>query len=232
MSHLQTDHDAQGAKPDSGQRSAGLLPSIVISALFPLVIYWLASPYMSTLSVLILMAVPPVLYSVYGWIRARRIDLISIITLFTLVVSMVLALLVHDPHLLLLRDSYLTGTFGLLCLLSLMTSKPAAYYVYKWMFVRTPEQLASLDGNWKLPYSRFVRRLITIVWAVLFIGETLTDAFLVYNLPTERFVEIHPFLFWGTLVVAFGGATLYSRQAQKKIASLQQTGPGPGNEQC
>lgn len=223
MSHFKKARDNQDGKSVAAQPFGGILPSIFISAVLPLAVYLLASPHMSTLAALTLMAIPPVLYSVYSWIRAHSIDLISIITLFTIVISMLIALLLHDSHLLLLRDSYLTGAFGLLCLLSLLSSKPAAYYLYKWAFVRTPEQLATLNARWQLPYVRFVRRLVTVVWGLVFIGETLTDTYFVYHLPTKKFVAIHPFLFWGVMVAAFGWATLYSRYAQNKVAILEQT---------
>jgi len=73
-----------------------------------------------------------------------------------------------------------------------------------------------------VPYARFVRRLVTLVWGLAFLGETLLDTFLVYHLPIVQWIAIHPFLFWGTQVAAFGWAILYSRYAQPKIdASLR-----------
>jgi type VI protein secretion system component VasK len=74
-----------------------------------------------------------------------------------------------------------------------------------------------------VPYARFVRRLVTAVWGLAFLGEALLDTFLAYHLPIAQYVAIHPFLFWGTIVVAFGWTILYSRHAQPKIeASLGQ----------
>jgi len=131
MSDSQMAPESQDFKPNVRQEFGGLLPSIIINAVFPLVIYLLASPHMPLLAALALTAVPPVLYSGYGWVRTHSIDLISIIALFLVVMGMLLALLVHDPHLLLLKDSYETGAFGLLCLLSLPFPRPVGYYVYR-----------------------------------------------------------------------------------------------------
>jgi len=229
MVNSQMAPESQDFKPNVRQAFGGQLPSIIINAVFPVVIYLLASPHMPIMAALALTAVPPVLYSGYGWVRARSIDPISIITLFLIVVSMLMALLAHDPRLFLLRDSYLTGAFGLLCLLSLPFPRPVGYYVYRWAFVRTPEQLARLNAGWQVPYARFVRRLVTVVWGLVFLGEALLDTFLVYHLPTAQWVAIHPFLFWGTMLVAFGWAILYSRYAQPKIeAELAADGPGAG----
>jgi hypothetical protein len=110
-----------------------------------------------------------------------------------------------------IASSYLTGTFGLLCLLSLLSARPQAYYLYRSAFIRTPEQLARLDAGWHVPYARFVQRLATLVWGLAFLGEALLDTLLVYHLPTAQWGVIHPFLLWGTMLVAFGWAILYSR---------------------
>jgi intracellular septation protein A len=192
---------------------------MVIGAFLPLIIYLLASPHMPPLSALALTAVPPLLFASYGWARTRRIDPISLMTLFTVGVSVLIALLVNDPRLILVRDSFLTAAFGVLCLISLMTSRPMGYYVYRWIFVRTPEQLASLDAGWKVPYSRFARRLVTVVWGLAFLGEALLDIFLAYHISTAQFVGIHPFLFWGTIVATMGWATLFSRHVQQKLGA-------------
>jgi hypothetical protein len=223
MSDQQAAPKSQDFKSTVHQAFGSLRTSLLISAMFPLVIYLLASPHMPTMSVFALMAVPPVLYSGYGWVRMHSIDPISIIALSLIVVAMLLALLVHDPRLFLLRDSYLTGAFGLLCLLSLPFPKPVGYYLYRWVFVRTPEQLARLNAGWQVPYGRFVQRLITLVWGLAFVGEALLDTFLLYHLPTPQWVVIHPLVFWGTMFAAFGWAILYGRHAGPKIeASLQQ----------
>jgi len=223
MSDSQMTPKSQDDKPTVSQAFGDLRTSIIISAVLPLVIYLLASPHMPIMAVFTLMAVPPLLYSGYGWVRTHSIDPISIISLVLIVVALLLALLVHDPRLFMLRDSYLTGLFGLLCLLSLPFPKPLAYYMYRWFFVRTPEQLAHLNAGWQVPYGRFVRRLVTLVWGLAFVGEALLDTYLLYHLPITQWVFIHPFLFWGTMVAAFGWAILYSKQAGPKIAaSLQQ----------
>ncbi len=219
MSHTQMAHNS----PESGLNSqgpfAGMLPSIILGAVFPILIYRLASPYMPTMPALLLSGVPPMLYSVYGWVRTRNIDVVSTIALFTLSISLLMVLVVHDPRLLLIRDSYLTGAFGLLCLISLTWHRPLAFYVYRWAFVRTPEQLTTFEAGWGAARIRFIRRLITMIWGLAFVGETLVDGFLAYHLPTAQFVTVHPFLYWGTMLVAFGGATLYSRQVHQKVGA-------------
>ena len=106
MSDYQIAPESQKLEKPSFKAFGGMLKSILINAVLPLVIYLLASPHMPTLAVFALMAIPPVLYSGYGWVRGHSIDPISIVTLSLIVVAMLLALLVEDPRLFMLRDSF------------------------------------------------------------------------------------------------------------------------------
>lgn len=222
MSDPQMAPESQGLKLDIRMLFGGLLPPIIISAVIPLVIYLLASPHMSTLHALALAAVPPVLYSVYGWVRTHSIDPISAMTLFTVVVSMLITLLLHDPHLFLIRDSYLVAAFGLLCLISLAFPRPVAFYAGRYLYAHTPEQIAYYNAGWQVPYVRFATRLITVVWGLAFLGEVLTDTFLAYHLPTALFLAIHPFLYWGTILTVFGGWTIpYTSHTRKRRRAIE-----------
>jgi hypothetical protein len=219
MSNSSMVPDSQGISLNFRERFGGLLLPVIISAVCPLVIFRLVSPLMSPLAALALTAIPPLLFSLYSWLRTHNIDPISIMALFSLAVSILVTLLAHDPRLFLLREAYLTGAFGLLCLISLMSQKPVAVYIYMWAFGRTSGQVTSQEA---VHYLGFVRRMVTLVWGVAFIGETSIDAFLAFHLSTSQFLVIHPFLFWGIIVATMGWATGYSRQAQKKIlASLR-----------
>jgi hypothetical protein len=162
---------------------------------------------------------PALLYSAQGWIRRRSIDLISASTLFTFAVGLLLAMLVHDRHILLVHSSWVDGAFGIVCLLSLATSHPMAYYVYRWAVALSPEQLARLGAGWSVPYVRFVRRSTTFVWGVAFTAEAAMISFLAYHVSVGQLLFIHPLLHWTTLVCAFGGAILCARHAEPRIES-------------
>ncbi len=203
---------------------ASLLPSLLIGALAPVLVYSLASAYVATVPALLLAGVPPLAYSRYVWARTRSIDIISAAALFTLAVSLVVTLLIHDSHMLLLRDAYLTGAFGLLCLFSVLVGRPLAGYVYRWAMAPTSEQLAAMASQNSAERRKTIQRLITLIWAVVFLAETVLDVFLAYRLPTTGYLAVHPFLFWATMLACFGGAILYSRRLMQK-AERQSTSP-------
>jgi hypothetical protein len=203
-------------KPNFRKLFGGLLPAIIISGVFPPVILVLASPHMPLLPALALAIVPVILYSGYSWVRTHSIDPISITVLFSLVVAVLLTLFVHDPHLFLIRESYVLGAFGPLCLISLLFLRPVAFYVARYIYAQTPEQIAYYNAAWQVPYFRFANRLTAVVWGLAFIGEMLTDTFLVYHLPIAPFLVIHQFLYYGTILATMGWAALYGMRARKR----------------
>ena len=216
MSDLQIALDSQGSEKSHIRKLLGsMLPPMIISGLFPLVIFLLASPRMQTLPALALSAVPAMLYSVYGGMRHHSIDPISALSLVTSGAAMLITLLVHDPGLYLIRESYVMAAIGLFCLISLVFPRPASFYVGRYTIAYTPKQIAYFNAGWQLPSIRFISRLITGVWGLAFIGEALTETFLVYHLSTAQFLAIHPIAYWGTLIAAMGLAIAYAHHAWK-----------------
>lgn len=206
------------------QRLGSLPAQAIVNFVLPLVIYLLASQHTSMLTALVLTAAVPMLYSIFWLVRMRRVLFLSIVTLFVVGVSLLIALLVHDPRLLLLRDACLAGgLLGLICLFSLLHTRPIAYTFYRWAFIHTPVQSASLTALWQLPHARFSWRMLTTMWGLMFLGLGLIEAALAYRLPPAQFLAVHPFLLWGTIIVTVGITRLYGRQTRKQITTrLQQ----------
>ncbi len=61
--------------------------------------------------------------------------------------------------------------------------------------------------------------MITLIWGLAFLAETLADTYLGYHLPAGGYVTIHPILFWGTILVTMGGATFYGKYVLKNLPS-------------
>ncbi len=108
MANAASGQSGQRPEPSFGKLLRDLRAPLLITGALPVLIYVLVGPHVAALLALGCAGAPPLGYSVYGWIQRRGIDLISAITLFTVVVSMALAALVHNQHLLLIRDSFLT----------------------------------------------------------------------------------------------------------------------------
>jgi hypothetical protein len=57
----------------------------------------------------------PAIHSIVGIVRHRRVDIIAVLVFAGLLVSIVLGSLTDNPKILLMRESFITGTLGVMC---------------------------------------------------------------------------------------------------------------------
>jgi hypothetical protein len=201
----------------------GLAISIIISAVFPYIIYILLKSYTSAsdLVALVIAGVPPALDTIVEVIRKRRVDLIAGLSLVGIVVGIVLLLLGGSPRVYLIRESFFTAAVGLAYLVSFLFPRPLAFY-----FARTfstgnvPEKIEVFDSLWQYPQFRRAMRVSTAVWGIGFVLEAVIRTFLVIILTTGQFLLISPFVLYGFI----GGIALWtfwsSRQGRKRMDTV------------
>ena len=182
-----------------------LLPTILSVAVLPYIIYRLASPYMPTISALLLAAIPPALVTAIGLIRQRRLNLLGALSLVGIAVKLISALLFKDIRLILISDSLMTGVYGIIMLLSLCFGKPILLTLMLSMRTNiSPEQRAELERR---DASGSFFTLLTIVWGTALLLALLVSIALTYILTIQQFLLINP-LFQYSL---FGGLILWSQ---------------------
>jgi hypothetical protein len=86
----------------------------------PFLVYQLVSGHMSETAALMLSSVPPILWSIGQLIWSRKLDALSLLVITGIALSLVATLLGGSPRLLLVRESLITGIFGLIFLGSLL----------------------------------------------------------------------------------------------------------------
>ncbi len=183
----------------------GIVYSIVVNAILPLVIYQLLKSY-TTLSdfwALVISGIPPM------------ID--ALVALLSIVVSIILILLGGSPRLLLIRGSYYTAAFGLAYLVSFLFPRPLGFYFARYFVTgNVPEKIAEFNGYWKYPEFRFAMRLSTAVWGISFILEAVIRIYLVFTLTITQFLIVSPFVFYGMLGGVMLWTMLYTRHGRKQ----------------
>lgn len=201
----------------------GILPSLIINGVLPYVIFQLASPHMATVPALALSAVPAIIYTLSEFVRKRHVDLVGAISLVTIALGMLSAVLTQDPRVYLIRESFLTAGWGLLCLISLLFPRPLMFYFGRYFATgNNPERLAFWNAAWQYPYFRFTNRLITVVWGLAFLGEAVVRTVLVYNLSTSQFLAISPIVLYGITIAVIAWTLFYSRHAARRGAEMRQ----------
>ncbi|MFB7579014.1 VC0807 family protein [Streptomyces hydrogenans] len=193
-----------GPPARSGKAAAlGWLLTIGLNVVAPIVTYnTLAEDHgWSEFSALLLSGAWPVLDTAVMAAWRRKVDEFAVVTLVFLVITAVVSLVgAHTARALLVKDSGVTGLFGLLCLGTLLAPRPLMFYFgRKFATDGTPESTAWWNGMWQYEGFRSTMRTMTLVWGVAYVAEALTRIALAYALPTDTMVVVSPVMIYGVL---------------------------------
>ncbi|MGW6414300.1 VC0807 family protein [Streptomyces sp. NPDC055055] len=157
----------------------------------------------SEFSALLLSSAWPVLDTAVMVAWRRKVDEFALVTLVFLVITAVVSLVgAHTARALLVKDSCVTGLFGLLCLATLLAPRPLMFYFgRKFATDGTPASTAWWNGMWEFEGFRSTMRTMTLVWGVAYVTEALVRIGLSYVLPTKTMVTLSPVMIYGVLGV-------------------------------
>lgn len=179
-----------------------LLPELVANFLLPWLCYRWAVPQWGETAGLIASSLPPLLWSGIELLRFRRIDALSLLVLAGILLSLLAMLLGGSPRVLLMRESLLSGLFGLAFLLSLLSGKPLVFYLARATVARESDVgLQRFEQRWQEAGFRRGIRLLTLLWGVGLTLETLLRAVMVCTMPVERFLLLSPFVSYGLMAL-------------------------------
>jgi intracellular septation protein A len=195
--HVMMAQPEPGAQPDFGQARrrilTAFLPDLFYALIGPLLIYRLASPHMSATAALLLAGIPPLARVLMRLLRYRRFNPLSILSLLTIALKILIALISRDPRLLLLSGSLITGVHGVIFLASLFTTRPLLLWIVESVVAKVPtDPDQQLLRRWleSVPRSSFA--VITAVWGVALLLDAVLNALLASTLAIEQFMLISP----------------------------------------
>ncbi len=170
--------------PNSENKSIiiSLIWDIALNATIPVVCYFLAKRFISPseLTALIFATAFPLLKSAYDLIRRRELDPVAMLVLLGIVTSILALFLGGDPRVLLIRESFFTGAFGVACLISLIFPRPIMFYFGRFFMAgKDPQKRETFNARWQNPVARRGHRLVTLVWGLVYAGEFLTRIIMV-----------------------------------------------------
>ncbi|MFF4328391.1 VC0807 family protein [Streptomyces sp. NPDC001591] len=209
---------AQSAPPARSGRAAGigLALTIALSVVAPILTYnTLVDDHgWSEASALLVSGAWPVLDSAIMVAWRRKLDEFALVTLVFLAITAAVSLIgAHSTRALLVKDSAVTGLFGLLCLATLLAPRPLMFYFgRKFGTDGTPEGVAYYNGLWRFEGFRAAQRRMTLVWGVVYLVEAAVRIVLSYVLDTSAMVTLSPFMIYGTL----GGLALWTVRFVKR----------------
>ncbi|WP_405709029.1 hypothetical protein OG264_13305 [Streptomyces xanthophaeus] len=170
----------------------------------------------SEFSALLLSSAWPVLDSAIHVAWRRKLDEFAVVTLVFLLITAVVSLVgAHSGRALLIKDSAVTGLFGLLCLATLATARPLMFYFgRKFATDGAPESTAWWNGLWQYEGFRTTMRRMTLVWGVAYVIESLVRIALAYVLDTDTMVIVSPIMIYGVLTALGVWTARYGKRSQ------------------
>jgi intracellular septation protein A len=212
---------------------ARILPwvqTVLLSVVAPIVIYsMLTDRGVSEVWALIISGVGPVVDLVITMAVSRRIDEFSLIVLGFLVLSVLTSLLFDNPRLLLLKESALTGLFGVVLLGSLLAPKPLMFYFGRRFAAQgQPEKIAWWNGLWQYAGFRRTQTVITLVWGVAWLGEAVIRGILAFVVPVGVSVVINSVAPPVVTVLLIVFTITYARRSQARAAAASAEAPTAG----
>lgn len=207
--------------PQSRGLLRGLLVSVALNAVVPVLLYQSSKRFFaaSEFAALSIAALFPLGWSVVDLLRVGSFDPVAVLSLLSIVVSMVAVILGGSPTLLLIRESFFTGAFGIACFASLVFPRPIMFYFARYFTAgRDPIRIADFDAGWQRPGFRRTMRLMTMVWGASLLMEFIIRLTLVYTLPASIVLVVSPIILGGLLLATISWTFAYGRRMRARAA--------------
>ncbi len=217
---------AGGPEPASRFRFKDMLPALVFDVAVPILVFnLLIRCGVETLWALAVGGLSAVVNNIRVWILTRRLEPLGIIVIGFLAIGTAVSLITRSVFIGLVKASFLTATFGLICFGSLLAERPLMFYVTR-QFVAgdDPVRLAWWNGLWRFPSFRNAQRLVTTVWGIAFLVEALLRVAFAMTLSPAQVVVVSPLIGLGVMVALIAWTRRYLQAVrERRLSELRQS---------
>lgn len=214
-----------------GERVKSLLwswtPTVLFSLLLPWLTYWvLIERGVPPAPALMIVAAWPLVELVLFFAIHRRVDEFGVLVLVFFGIGLLTLAAFNSPVLLLVKESAVTGLFGLVLLISLLLPRPVMFYFgRKFGTDGSPGGVAHWNGLWRHPGFRRTQRVITAVWGTAFFVEALVRIGLALLLPAPVLVVLSNALPIAVIAVLVWWTIAYGKRARAAAGKPRTTDP-------
>ena len=203
--------------------------SLLVNGAAPFIAYQVISARgVPPVRALALTSVFPIAGLLVGFARNRRADAIGVISL-ALIALGIAGSFNFGPRFYLVRVSFGTSLFALLCLGSLFYRRPLMFYIGRQ--VATGNERARVDYYerlWLSPRFRQVLRVVTTTWGVGYLLEATVRVLVALSLPIAIVLLVEPMIGAVVFVVLLIWTLRYGRAAALQASATAQAPLRPG----
>ncbi|GBQ99013.1 hypothetical protein GLI01_10560 [Gluconacetobacter liquefaciens] len=173
----------------------------------PMLIYNQMQAVRGDVDALMASSIPPLAWSIGGFLVRRRIDALSLIALAGIALSLLAFIGSGSARLLELREQAVTFLIGLAFLLSAAIGKPLIYPLARATMARQSSQaLADFDAGRNDASVRHTIMAMTLVWGFGLLANVVVSVALIYSLSISTYLMLGPILGYTTM----GGLALWT----------------------
>ena len=189
---------------------------ILVNGVLPFVIYLAADKRLGDVGALIASSAPPIAWSVYQFVRSRRVDAFSLLIITGIVLSMLALFGGGGAKFLQLRENLVTGVIGVIFLGSVLLRRPLIYYLARAGVMRnTPDEAESFDAMRESAGFKHTMLVLTLVWGFGLVARTVVACVLVFSVPIPTYLALNPVLGYASTGVLVGFTFLYVRRRRR-----------------
>jgi hypothetical protein len=213
-------------------RAGVIAIEVGVNFLFPMLIYNWVSPARGDVVALMASSVPPILWGLIEFARARRVDAVSLLALAGIALSLLAFAGGGSVHFLQLREKLVTSLVGLIFLGSAAINKPLIYQLARASMQRknSTAELAQFEALRDKGGFKRTMMVMTLVWGFALVAEGLVAGTLVFLIPIRAFFVVGPVLGYGVMGVLALWTIWYGRRQRRKGEAVRREAARQGGE--
>ncbi len=194
-------------KPNIHNFRSRILISLGINALVPLLVYTFLRPLFPSDSIALAVAAAiPVLRTLSLWLARRRVDWIGLYAVLGFAIALIITVFLGgNPLLLKIHSSLLTGSIGIVLLVSALLKRPLLLPLLQAFSSQNPAMANAVSQRAAQAENQRRIWVSTLVMGGVLLMDAVAHVILALTLPTETFLVASRLANWGIL----GGGILY-----------------------
>jgi hypothetical protein len=189
---------------------------VLVNIAMPFVIFSFAQPRWGDVGALLGASAPPVVWSIVEFVRARKIDALSLVVLTGIGLSIAVYLGGGSVRFIQLREKLVTIFIGFIFLGSAAIGKPLMYELIRAFMRRNGDsELQDLEARRNERGVKQAMTLMTLVWGFGLLADGTASAALVYVLPIPVYLVVNPILGYATIGTLTLWTVFYGRRRRR-----------------
>jgi len=174
---------------------------IAINFALPYLIFDLTQPHIGEIRALLASSAPPILWSILEFVRARRVDAVSVLALLGIVLSLLAFIGTGSAQFLQLREKLVTVLIAAIFLGSAAIGRPVIYELAKAGLARANDhaEVARFETLRNEVFFKSSMTIMTLVWGFGLLFDAVLSIVLVFTVPVRTYLVVSPILGYATM---------------------------------